>query len=162
MRIILAIVLSTCFVNASSQNYETISIEGTILFPVTDSIPQDIIFIRSHPNNLSDAMEAHWLYFQAMKWTQPDLSWEIARCKKEQVIVEGKELPFVTLMRPGQQNFYMTYGRIVFKVYADRKPDNTRKEYMSVLHFAGDNYDIKYSNESPFNGIPVSYECLEW
>ncbi|MEJ1241022.1 hypothetical protein WBG78_22940 [Chryseolinea sp. T2] len=162
MRIFIAVILSSCFVNTIAQTYETISVEGTILFPVMDSIPQDIIFIRSHPNNLSKAMEAHWLYFQAMKWTQPDLSWEVARCKKESVIVDGKELPFVTLMRPGEQDFYLTYGKIVFKVYPDRKPEVARKEYLSVLHFAGDVYDIRYSNESPSDGIPMSFECLEW
>ena len=159
---IVALILSTFIVNSFAQTNETVTIEGTILFLVSDSIPQDVIIIKGHPHALSQNMDAYWLYFQAMRWTQSDLLWEITRCKKERVIVDGIENPFVTMMRPGLNDFFLTYGRIVLKIRAVREREYPVKEYALALHFGGAIYDIKYLSELPVSGVPMSFECLDW
>jgi hypothetical protein len=65
-------------------------------------------------------------------------------------------------MLPGKQDFYLTYGRIILKIHPARNPEAKVREFLALLYFAGNEYNIKYLSESPSSGIPMSFECLEW
>src|SRR6478672_10902485 len=119
--VVIAIFLCFIRVNTYAQSDRTTSIEGIIIFPVSDSIPQGVILVPVHPDAFTADMTGRWLYFQAMKWTQRELSWEITECKKERVIVEGVKNKGLSLLFPGMNDCYMTFGKIILRL--DNVPD---------------------------------------
>ena len=159
---IISIFFSSIIVSTLAQGTGKNSIEGTIVFPVTDSIPQGVIIIPIHPDGLSNDVRGQWLYFDAMKWTQQELLWEITRCKKERVVVEGIDSQRFSLLYRGMNDCYITYGKVNLRL--DNEPDEhvDLKEYSLNMYFGGSVHNIKYTTAPRSLGVPMSFECLDW
>ena len=126
------------------QSRTTYSIEGTIIFPVTDSIPQDVILIPCHPSQVSDNLLGHWIYFQGIRWTQRSIRFELSKCKKVRIKVNGIVNPRVSFFKGGENDFEMMYGRIT--LVKDRVEDLNREvqEFLIRVTVDDSDYDIRY------------------
>lgn len=133
-----------------------------ILFPATDSIPQSVVVLLCHPDSIPEDVDAYYLWFQSMRWTQRDLQWEVSKCRKVEVIVDGLDDPVVTLMPPGRHKFQLTYARITMRERPLKKVDYQIREHRMVLHFTENAHDIRYFSSPPAAAYPLKFECLAW
>jgi len=162
MRIIQLTLLNLSYLNTNIQTYETKTFRGTILFPVSDTIPQSVVVLLCHPNDIQSNVDAFYTYFQSARWTQADLLDEIRKCKKVDVVVDGLEDPVIMLMPPGKQRFYLTYGEIAMKMRPMRKVEYPIIQHRLVLNFDGKCYDIVYMSGPPASAVPFEFKRLDW
>lgn len=168
--IFLSFVLCMTAMLTFGQSKMIYTIEGTIIFPVgdsvppeiADSIPQDIILIPCHPSNLSDNLLGHWLYFQGIRWTQRSLRFDVTNCKRVVIKVNGLVNPRISFFKAGENTFEMMYGRITLDKDRIEDIDRDQKEYLIRITVDGIDYEIRYRDEPRSFGLPKGFECLDW
>ncbi len=159
IRITTLLAMSSLVNDALAQIRDPLSLHGIVIFPVTDSIPQEVILIPCTLDNLKDGTMGYLVMFSTMRWTQHDLLHAISDLKKEEVNIRGIITPYVSFFPPGDVSSELVEGNIVFDKSYPVSPDVPRDEgiYELELTINDTTYLIKYTNPPKEFGYPKMF-----